>query len=68
VLLKAIADAAHELNIHVVAEGVETAEDLKFCMDLKADLVQGYYVARPAEIPPAVSAEALQKIEEWRGK
>ena len=68
VLLKAIADAAHELNIQVVAEGVETAEDLKFCMDLKADLVQGYYVARPAEIPPTVSSEALQKIEEWSGK
>ena len=68
VLLKAIADAAHELNIQVVAEGVETAEDLKFCMDLKADLIQGYYIARPAEAPPAVSPDVLQKLAEWSGK
>jgi EAL domain-containing protein (putative c-di-GMP-specific phosphodiesterase class I) len=65
VLLKAIADAAHELGIQVVAEGVETFDDLKFCIDIRADLVQGYYVAKPAEAPPAVSEEMLQKLTEW---
>jgi EAL domain-containing protein (putative c-di-GMP-specific phosphodiesterase class I) len=65
VLLKAIADAAHELGIQVVAEGVETAEDLKFCVDIKSDLIQGYYLAKPNETPPVVSPEALQKLQEW---
>lgn len=65
VLLKAITDAAHELGIQVVAEGVETADDLKFCCDIKADLIQGYYMARPAQKPPDVLPEALQKLQEW---
>jgi len=65
VLLKAITDAAHELQIQVVAEGVETEQDLKFCCEIQADLVQGYYVARPAQTPPEVSPEALQKLAEW---
>ncbi len=68
VLLKAITDAAHELGIQVVAEGVEEAEDLKFCCDIKADLAQGYYLARPAQTPPPVAPEALQKLAEWANK
>jgi len=65
VLLKAITDAAHELGIHVVAEGVETEQDLRFCWDIKADLIQGYYVARPAQQPPPASPEAIARLEEW---
>ena len=65
VLLKAITDAAHELGIQVVAEGAETLDDLKFCWDIKADLVQGYFLARPAQKPPDVAPEALQKLAEW---
>lgn len=65
VLLKAISDAAHELGILVVAEGVETAEDLKFCMDIQSDLVQGYYLAKPNETPPSVAPEVMQKLSEW---
>ncbi len=65
VLLKGITDAAHELGILVVAEGVETEEDLKFCIAIDADLVQGYYLAKPAETPEAVSTQALQTLSEW---
>lgn len=65
VLLKAITDAAHDLGIQVVAEGVETEEDLKFCIAIDADLVQGYYLARPAESPLPVSAEALDTLVSW---
>ncbi len=65
VLLKAITDAAHDLGIQVVAEGVETEEDLKFCIAIDADLVQGYYLARPAETPQPVSAEALDTLASW---
>lgn len=67
VLLKAITDAAHELRILVVAEGVETEEDLKFCMDINTDLVQGYFLARPEEVPPPVSAEAMRALDQWVG-
>ena len=47
VLLKAITEAAHKLNIRVVAEGVETEEDLKFCIEIGADLAQSLLLARP---------------------
>lgn len=65
VLLKAITDAAHDLGIQVVAEGVETEEDLKFCIAIDADLVQGYFLARPAESPQPVSGEALDTLASW---
>lgn len=65
VLLRAITEAAHELDIQVVAEGVETEEDLRFCWEMQADLIQGYYVARPAQAPPDVSPVVLKKLEEW---
>ncbi len=65
VFLKAIADAAHNLGIFVVAEGIETEEDLKFCIAIDADLAQGYYIARPSEIPQLASVEAIQTLSEW---
>ncbi len=38
---------AHRLGIKVVAEGVETAEQLQFLADNACDMVQGYYLSRP---------------------
>jgi len=38
---------AHSLGMSVVAEGVETAEQLQFLADHECDLVQGYYLSRP---------------------
>ena len=58
-------EAAHNLGIQVIAEGIETEDDLKFCIAIDADLVQGYYLARPAEAPKPVSAESLQTLADW---
>lgn len=60
VLLKAITDAAHELGIRVVAEGIETPEDLKFCIHLGVDLLQGHFLARPGEVPPEINPDAVR--------
>jgi len=68
VLLKAVTEAAHKLNIHVVAEGVETEDDLKFCVEIGADIAQGYFLARPAEVPLTVSTEALRVLEHCRAE
>lgn len=43
----AIIKLAHSLNMQVVAEGVETAEQLKFLTDLNCDMIQGYYFSKP---------------------
>ena len=64
VLLKAVTEAAHKLNIRVVAEGIESEEDLRFCVEIGADLAQGYFLAHPEKIAPAVSADALQVLEQ----
>ena len=38
---------AHSLNLDVVAEGVETGEQLKLLNGLGCDVAQGYYFSRP---------------------
>jgi EAL domain-containing protein (putative c-di-GMP-specific phosphodiesterase class I) len=65
VFLRAVSEAAHELGIQVVAEGVESAEDLKHCIAIGADIVQGYYLARPRPVPPPLSEEAARQLAEW---
>jgi EAL domain-containing protein (putative c-di-GMP-specific phosphodiesterase class I) len=64
VFMKAISLAAQQLRIPVVAEGIETVDDLKHCVAIGVDLVQGYYLARPAEAPPKVSEEAIRLLEQ----
>lgn len=48
---------AHSLNLYVVAEGVETIEQLRFLRDKGCDEIQGYVVS-PA-VPAAEFAEIL---------
>lgn len=43
----AVIALAHSLGIKVVAEGVETPEQLQFLADNECDMVQGYYLSRP---------------------
>lgn len=38
---------AHSLGLKVVAEGVETADQLKFMREHRCDAMQGYYLSRP---------------------
>ena len=46
-LVALILDIARNLKIPVVAEGVETEEQLRLLKDLGCSLVQGYYFSRP---------------------
>ena len=43
----------HELNLQVVAEGVETKDELDMLKKLDCDVVQGYYTAAPMEVHQA---------------
>jgi EAL domain-containing protein (putative c-di-GMP-specific phosphodiesterase class I) len=47
VFFQAIVSMAHALGMTVVAEGVETAEQLAILQALSCDEVQGYFIARP---------------------
>ena len=48
-LVALILDIAKNLKIPVVAEGVETAEQVRLLKDLGCQLVQGYYFSRPLQ-------------------
>jgi len=57
---------AHKRDMLVVAEGLETAKELEMVLELGVDLLQGYFLARPGETPPAISEDALRIIREHR--
>ncbi len=46
-LVEAIVVMAHTLGKRVVAEGIETAEQLEFLRQRGCDIAQGFYLARP---------------------
>jgi len=46
-IVSAVISLAHNLGLIVVAEGVETEEQLLFLSDLQCDIFQGYYFSRP---------------------
>ncbi len=46
-IARAVIAMAHGLQLKVVAEGVENAEQLAFLVENSCDEVQGYYFSRP---------------------
>jgi diguanylate cyclase (GGDEF)-like protein/PAS domain S-box-containing protein len=46
-IVNAIISMGRSLHLRVIAEGVETAEDLAFLQDHECDEAQGYYFSRP---------------------
>ncbi len=49
-IIRTIIGLAHNLGLSVVAEGVETREQLKILRDLECDQIQGYLIGRPMPI------------------
>ncbi len=50
-LVELVLDIAKYLEVPVVAEGVETEEELKMLKEAGCDIIQGYYFSKP--IPPS---------------
>jgi len=48
-IVRAIVDLARSLDMEVIAEGVETEEQLCRLRELRADCVQGFLVAKPVD-------------------
>jgi EAL domain-containing protein (putative c-di-GMP-specific phosphodiesterase class I) len=48
-VLRAVTDMIHGMELKVVAEGVETREQLKTLERLGIDYIQGYYFSKPVE-------------------
>jgi EAL domain-containing protein (putative c-di-GMP-specific phosphodiesterase class I) len=49
-IVRAVIDLGHGLEMSIVAEGVETQEQLGFLADEGCDAVQGYFLGKPAPI------------------
>ncbi len=58
-IIRAMIGLGHGLNISIVAEGVETQEQLSFLADEACDQVQGYFLGKPAPI---------ETYAEWVGR
>ena len=63
-ILRNVVAYAHPRSMKIVAEGVETAAELRTVIELGADLLQGYFLARPAIVPGAIAPEAVAIIQE----
>jgi diguanylate cyclase (GGDEF)-like protein/PAS domain S-box-containing protein len=50
-IVTAIIQMGHNLNLEVIAEGVETAPQLAFLRRRQCDQIQGYYFSRPLPLP-----------------
>ena len=64
-IARAIISLGHELGLKVIAEGVETVQQLDFLRANQCDEMQGYYFSRPV---PASGIEALLRAHsrpEW---
>lgn len=58
-VFKSIVNLSHTIGAIVLAEGVETEEEVLQCLALGAELFQGYYFAKPSEAKPAGDNPAL---------
>jgi EAL domain-containing protein (putative c-di-GMP-specific phosphodiesterase class I) len=59
-VVEAIVAMAHSLGMQVVAEGVETAEQLAFLRSLGCDMIQGFYFS--ASLPIEQFEEYLRRV------
>lgn len=46
-ITSAVIALGHNLGLEVVAEGVETAEQMQYLAEHNCDLIQGYFLSRP---------------------
>lgn len=62
-LVHAMINLAHNLHLDVVAEGVETEEQLDLLRSFGCDQVQGYLISKPLAIEPLVEYLLLNAVQ-----
>ncbi|RYG74003.1 EAL domain-containing protein [Lentibacillus lipolyticus] len=61
-IVKSIIHMSHSLNMKVIAEGVETNDQLQFLVAEKCDEMQGFYLSKP--LPPDELIQLLKTSSE----
>lgn len=64
-VVRNIVSYAHQRGMQIVAEGIETAAELRTSRALGADLFQGYFLSRPSAVPSAIAAPAQEILREF---
>ncbi|MDD4504189.1 MAG: EAL domain-containing protein [Clostridiaceae bacterium] len=52
-IVKALIEVAHALSLKVIAEGIETKEQLELLQGLDCDELQGFYISKPLPVEEA---------------
>ena len=62
-IVRTIIGLASSLQLQVIAEGVETVEQLQKLQSLGCDMIQGYFLSKP--IPAADAIKLLERKWDW---
>jgi len=62
-LVKMLVELAGKIGAKTIAEGIETMEEYETCRELGIDLLQGYYLAHPQELPETGDAEVAESLK-----
>ena len=54
-LIETMIAISHKMQIRVIAEGVETSNQLKILTELGCESIQGYYISRPKVLDDFIS-------------
>lgn len=60
--LKSIQQIAESCGSQVIAEGIETEEELTAVRDIGIALGQGYFIARPTPTPPLLASPEVSRV------
>ena len=58
-IVKASIDLAEAMNLEVIAEGVETKEELELLDNMHCAYAQGYYFSKPLPLAEAIEYTTL---------
>lgn len=64
ILIKKMIEAFNQIGLHILAEGIETKEQMEFMKKCGCDLLQGYYFSRPVPFDEALNVIKTTKITE----
>ncbi len=62
-MMETFVDFCSKINAHIIAEGIETLEELKVLSNSGCEYGQGFLLARPGPIQPEVEVEVREQIQ-----
>jgi len=67
-LCKALVDFGENAGIKLIAEGIETEEELKTLIKFKVDFGQGYFLSIPQEIFESIASKKEEMVVKYHSK